>query len=178
MGRCIYCNSTSYGKPCLFSSTKTHVHFDSPDKCIYCGSKYLGGGCLYNPFGKSHVRGPEFLANVKEHTEKSVVLNYLFENLNIKDNDYVSPLNRFYKRMCGIIASASQSLMEALSIHTRPTFANLSKEQHLKVFEIKKRLSVQYKEITETVKMANLSLPQEIVEEVLIDAILDSGEKK
>jgi hypothetical protein len=118
------------------------------------------------------------LANVKEHTEKSVVLNYLFENLNIKDNDYVSPLNRFYKRMCGIIASASQSLMEALSIHTRPTFANLSKEQHLKVFEIKKRLSVQYKEINETVKMANLSLPQEIVEEVLIDAILDSGEKK
>jgi hypothetical protein len=178
MSRCIYCNSTSYGKPCLFSSTSTHVHFDTPDKCIYCGSKYLGSGCMYNPFGKNHIRGPQFLANVKEHTEKSVVLNYLFENINNQDDTYNSPLNRFYKRMCGIIANASQSLMEALSLHVKPTFSNLSKEQTLKAFEIKKRISDQYKSINETIKYANLSLPQEIVEEILIDAIIDSREKK
>jgi hypothetical protein len=133
---------------------------------------------MYNPFGKTHVRGPEFLANVKEHTEKSVILNYLFENININSDTYNSPLNRFYKRMCGIIANASQSLMEALSLQNKPTYSNLSKEQNLKVFEIKSRLSDQYKSINETIKYANLSLPQEIVEEILIDAIMVSSEKK
>jgi|APGre2960657404_1045060.scaffolds.fasta_scaffold15877_1 hypothetical protein len=177
MSRCIYCNSTTYGKPCLFSSTSTHVHFDSPEKCIYCGSKYLGGGCLYNPFGKNHIRGPEFLANVKENTEKSVVLKYLFENLNLNDGKFTSPLNRFYNRMCGIIASSSQSLLEALNLQVKPTYSNLTKDQSIKAFELKNRLYQQYNSINETMKHANLSLPQEIVEEILIDVILNNSEK-
>lgn len=179
MGHCIYCNSTTYGRPCIFSPTNTHVHFDDPQKCIYCGSKMLGGGCLFNPFGKNHVRGPEYLANVKEQTEKSAILSYLYENL-IKDDAErpLTPLSRFYKRLMGILTSASQPLLEALSLQSKPSFSDLRKEDHLKVFELKKKLVFQYQQLQETIKQAGLSIPQEIVEETLLDAIITASEKK
>jgi hypothetical protein len=176
---CIYCNSNTYGRPCIFSPTNTHVHFDAPQKCIYCGSKNIGGGCIWNPFSKFHVRGPEYLANVKEQSEKSAILNYLYENVSkIQDVKYMSPLNRFYKRLSGIISSTTQPLLEALSLQTKPTYANLSKEQNIKAFELKERLLENYKQLNNTIKQANLTLPQEIVEEILIDAILSGDENK
>jgi hypothetical protein len=179
MGHCIYCNSTTYGRPCLFSPSNTHVHFDDPNKCIYCGSRSVGSGCIYNPHGKIHVRGPEFLTSSKDYSKKSVILKYLFENVNAFDNEpYTSPLNRFYKRLCHIIATASQPLLEALSIQIRPSYAKLDKHQTLKANEIKNRLKEQYGEIYETIKYANLSLPQEIVEEIIIDVIMADSEKK
>jgi len=104
--RCIYCASKYYGRPCLYSPSKTHVHFDA-NKCIFCGSKVIGTGCPYNPYGKVHVRGPEFLAGIKEQVEKSTILSYLYENIStLKDNVANSPLSRFYKRLAGIIANS------------------------------------------------------------------------
>ena len=179
MSHCIYCNSTTYGRPCLFSPSNTHVHFDAPQKCIYCGSKVLGGGCLWNPFGKTHVRGPEYLVSVKEQTDKSAVLSYLYENISKDDpNIPLTPLSRFYKRLCGIISNAGQPLLEALSLQSKTTYSNLSKTDNIKVYELKERLIHQYQELSETLKHANLSLPQEIVEEVLVDAIMSASEKK
>ena len=176
---CIYCNSNTYGRPCIFSPTSTHVHFDAPNKCIYCGSKVQGSGCPYNPFGKIHVRGPEYLLSVKEQTEKSVILNYLYENVtNEQEIKHTSPLNRFYKRLYGIISNASQPLLEAFSLQTMPKYTSLSKEQTIKAFELRERIKEQYKEFTETVKYANLALPQEIVEEILVDAIISNNGKK
>lgn len=179
MGHCIYCNSTTYGKPCLFSPTNTHVHFDDPHKCIYCGSRSLGGGCLFNPFGKVHIRGPEYLANVKEQTEKSAILSYLYENL-LRDEPQrpLTPLSRFYKRLLGIITNASQPLLEALSLQSKPNLSNLTKEDHLKAYDLKNKLTYQYQELLETLKHANLSLPQEVVEEIVVDAIMSASEKK
>jgi hypothetical protein len=179
MGHCIYCNSSYYGRPCLFSPSNTHVHFDQANKCIYCGSKVIGSGCPFNPFSKIHIRGAEYLVNVKEQSEKSVILKYLFENLTkIENVPYTSALNRFYKRLCGIISNASQPLLEAFSLQSKPVYSNLSKEQTMKAFELKERLVRQYKDINETIKHANLSLPQEIVEEILVDAIMTDSEKK
>lgn len=179
MGHCIYCNSTTYGRPCLFSPSNTHVHFDDPNKCIYCGSRSIGSGCLYNPHGKIHVRGPEFLTNSKNYSKKSVILKYLFENVNDFNSDpYTSPLNRFYKRLCHIIATASQPLLEALSIQIRPSYSKLDKQQTLKANEVKNRLKDQYNAIYETIKYANLSLPQELVEEIIIDVIMTDDDKK
>jgi len=176
---CIYCNSTTYGRPCLFSPTKTHVHFDAPNKCIYCGSRSLGTGCLWNPIGKIHIRGPEFLANVKEQTEKSVILKYLYENLTKMQNlPYITPLSRFYKRLCGIVSNAGEPLLEAFNLQSKPSMANLTKEQNIKAFEIKERLQEQYVQLIDTVKHANMSLPQEIVENILIDAIISGNEKR
>jgi hypothetical protein len=139
----------------------------------------LGGGCLFNPFGKNHVRGPEYLANVKEQTEKSAILNYLYENL-IKEDESkpLTPLSRFYKRLMGIITNASQPLLEALSLQSKPAFSNLSKEDHLRVCELKKKLIYQYEQLSETIKQAGLTVPQEIVEDVILDAIMTASEKK
>lgn len=179
MGHCIYCNSTSYGRPCLFSPTNTHVHFDDPHKCIYCGSRNLGGGCLFNPFGKTHIRGPEYLVNVKEQTEKSAVLSYLYENISKDDSQRpLTPLSRFYKRLVGILTNAGQPLLEAFGLQSKPSFSNLDKNDHLKAHELKNKLIYQYRELLETIKYGNLSLPQEIVEEVIVDAIMSASEKK
>lgn len=179
MGHCIYCNSSAYGRPCLFSPSNTHVHFDDPNKCIYCGSRSLGSGCLFNPTGKNHIRGPEFLTNSKEQCKKSVILKYLYENLNQLDlKPFTSPLNRFYQRLCHIIATASQPLLEAFSLQSKPSYSNLDKPQTVKAFEIKNRLKEQYSELLETIKYANLSLPQEIVEEIVVDVIMTDGDKK
>lgn len=178
MSHCSYCNSTSYGKPCLFSPTNTHVHFDVANKCIYCGSKVLGSGCPFNPFGKNHIRGPEFLLNVKEQVEKSVILNYLYENVTKEQKvAYISPLSRFYKRLSSIIANTSQPLLEVFNLQSKPKYSNLSKEQTIKAFEIKERLNEQFNDINSTLKHANLVLPQEIVEEILIDAIISKNVK-
>jgi hypothetical protein len=171
--RCIYCSSKYFGRPCLYSPSKTHVHFDAPNKCIFCGSKVVGTGCPYNPYGKVHVKGPEFLASVKEQVEKSTILSYLYENMvRVTDETIYSPLNRFYKRLASIVANAGEPLLEALQFQNKPSYAKLSKEQHLLVFEIKERLSEQYNKINESVKYANTALPQELVEQILLDIII------
>ena len=116
---------------------------------------------------------------MKEQTEKSVILSYLYENLTKDDpNKPLTPLSRFYKRLCGIISNASQPLLEALNFQTKITSSNLSREETLKAFEIKERLFEQLKAINSTIKHANLSIPQEIVEEVLLDAIISSSEQE
>ena len=170
---CIYCNSKYYGRPCLYSPTKTHVHFDSPNKCIFCGSKVIGTGCPYNPYGKIHIRGPEFLLGVREQVQKSTVLSYLFENLsNFSESVVKSPLNRFYKRLAGIIGNSGEPLLEALSFQSTPIYENLNKEQNLLAFELKYRLKEQYAAIHESVKYANTGLPKEVVEQILVDVII------
>lgn len=174
--KCIYCGSTSHGRPCLFSPTNTHVHMGDPEKCIYCGSKYLGSGCMFNPYSKFHVRGPEFLSKVREQVEKTAVLNYLLENLNSKnDLTYKSPLDRFYKRIASIISTLGQPLLEALHLSEKPTYDNLSKSQMIKTIEYKKVLSEQLNEINKTLFDANLELPRELVEEIIVDAIISDS---
>ena len=175
---CIYCNSKYYGRPCLYSPTKTHVHFDAPNKCIFCGSKVIGTGCPFNPYGKIHIRGPEFLASVKEQVEKSTILSYLYENISkISDSKIISPLNRFYKRLAGIVANSGEPLLEALQLQHTPIYENLTKEQNILAFDLRERLKEQYKQINESVKYANTALPQEIVEQILLDVIISNKDE-
>jgi hypothetical protein len=175
--RCIYCASKYYGKPCLYSPNKTHVHFDNPGKCIFCGSKSVGTGCPYNPFGKVHVRGADFLANVKEQVEKSTILSYLYENISkISESTVISPLNRFYKRLASIIGNSGEPILEALQLQHTPSYVDLTKDQNIFVFEMKERLKKQYSDINESLKHANASLPAEVVERLLLDVIISSSE--
>lgn len=171
---CIYCDSKSYGKGCLFSPTNTHVHMDSNNRCIYCGSKYLGGGCLFNPYGKNHVKSPEFLNRVHEQIKNSSVLVYLYEKVKgLSLSSKISPLGRFYKRLSEIISNSGQPLLEAFELQSKPTINNLSKQEYVEANLIKKRLTEQYLEVSKTLKRANAFLPNEIVEEILINAIMD-----
>lgn len=172
---CIYCNSKYYGRPCLYSPTKTHVHFDAPNKCVFCGSKVIGSGCPYNPFSKIHIRGPEFLTNVKESVEKSVILKYLYETVsNFTESAVQSPLNRFFKRLSAIIFNSGEPLLEALQLQETKSYAELTKEQNLVAFELKERLSEQYKELIESAKYAHLALPKEVIEKILLDVIMSN----
>lgn len=174
--KCIYCNSTSHGRPCLFSPTNTHLHMGDPEKCIYCGSKYLGTGCMFNPYSKFHVRGPEFLNRIKEQVEKTAILNYLLENLNTQnDLDYKSPLDRFYKRIVSVISSLGQPLMEALHLSEKPTYDKLSKPQMIRVTEYKKNITKMLKEFNNILFDANSELPKELVEEIIVDAIISDS---
>jgi uncharacterized protein YjgD (DUF1641 family) len=148
---------------------------DNHDRCIYCSSKYVGSGCLYNPYGKTHVKSPEFLNRIQEQIKKSSVLAYLYEKLKTLTNvKTLSPLNRFYKRLSEIISNSGQPLLEAFELQHKPTFDSISKQQFMEAINVKNKLVEQYSEINETIKKANLFLPSEIVEEILIDAIIDS----
>jgi len=173
---CIYCTSRSYGKVCLFSPTQTHVHFDNPKKCIYCGSPYVGSGCPYNPYGKVHVKGPEFLNRNAIKTEKAAVLSYVLNIANTllsEGNTYTSPLDRLYKRVASIISSIAEPLLEAFSLQEAPTYGDLSKDQLIKTVKLKREISLHLTNFNKTLTEASLSLPQEIVEKTLIDAITD-----
>ena len=175
---CIYCDSKSYGKGCIFSPTNTHVHMDNHNKCIYCSSKYVGSGCLYNPYSKNHVKSPEFLNRIQEQIKKSSVLAYLYEKVkSLSQTTTLSPLNRFYKRLSEIISNSGQPLLEAFELQNKPTFDNISKQQFMEAINIKNKLVEQYSDINKTITKANLFLPSEIVEEILIDAIIDSCDR-
>lgn len=178
---CIYCGSGSYGRPCLFSPSNTHVHMDEPGKCIYCGSPGLGGGCGWNPYGDMHVRGPEFLNRASVQSEKAAVLTYIFNiasTLLAEGESYSSPLDRLYKRMASVIASVTEPLLEALCLQESPTYGKLSKPELIKTVEFKNKFKKQLESFTETVREASLALPHEIVEKTLIDAIMNLDVRK
>ena len=165
---CIYCGSSTYGKPCLYSPTDTHVHMDEPGKCIYCGSPYQGSGCMYNPYGNVHIKGPEFLNSAAIKTEKAAIMTYLFNVASklLQENTlYKSPLDRVYKRTAAIIAS--------ICLQETPSYGKLSKEELIKTVGFKKKFKTLLNEFSKTVTEASLELPQEIVEKTLVDAIMD-----
>jgi hypothetical protein len=60
--KCVFCNSTSYGKNCPYShfKSKIHLHTGDPSKCSFCGSSVkIGPGCPNSPSGK-HMAGANF----------------------------------------------------------------------------------------------------------------------
>ena len=178
---CIYCGSQSYGRPCMFSPTNTHVHMDEPGKCIYCGSPSIGGGCMFNPYGTVHVRGPEYLNNAALKTEKAAILTYLFNMIGSvleEGNVYKSPLDRLYKRMAGIISSITEPLIEALSLQETPTYKDMSKEQLIKSVEFKNKFKKELESLSKVMLEASDHLPQEVVEKTLVDAIMTFNVRK
>lgn len=79
--RCMFCNSTSYGKGCPYSPHKRHVHITDGHKCIYCGSINVGSGCPYNPFNHIHVKGVEYNMMAKESIHRSVTAGLFLARL-------------------------------------------------------------------------------------------------
>lgn len=171
--KCIYCGSGGYGKPCAYSPTNTHAHCDDPQKCIYCGSKAIGFGCVHNPYGRLHIKPAAFFLQVKENFQKSVVLTYLLERLEtLSTAHYISPLDRFYKKLGPAIQNAAEPFLDALKLQETPILENLQQEQKETVSELTERLEEQLSDIRKTIKHANLSLPAEIVEKILLKSVL------
>lgn len=176
--KCVYCGCSGYGKPCVYSPTNTHAHCDEAQKCIYCGSKAIGMGCVHNPYGRLHIRPAAFFLQIKEQLEKSAVLTQLFERLGqIPNRKYTSPLDRMYKRMAETISKLSEPLLEAFSLQEMPIIENIQPDQKQTVSEMTDRLTEQVSDLRKTLKYANAALPTELVEKILISAILKADEK-
>jgi len=174
---CIYCNSDSFGVPCLFSPTNTHVHMGEASKCIYCGSTSVGSGCLYNPYNKIHTRGPEFLNRSNIQAERALILNYITDQITQENSlDYLSPLDRFYKRISYIISHTSEPLMEALSLQETPVYSSVEKSHLIKAYKLKMEIVQILENLREVIKDASLSITPELVEETILDAIISAQE--
>lgn len=177
--KCIYCDSTSYGKPCLFSPTNTHAHMSDPNKCIYCGSKNKGAGCVYNPYGKFHVAAPDFLNRSVIKTEKAALLDYFLDKAyspDILGENYKSPLDRFYKRLKDFILNSSLPLIESLILSETRVFSYQSREQLIESVDLKNSFKKTLKELRYQIQEASKTLPPELVEESLLNAILSQDE--
>ena len=143
-------------------------------KCIYCGSKYRGSGCIYNPYNKFHTMGVDYSGQIKEQVSKSVVCSYLLNKMtdDVVEESVSSPLNRFYHRVASLLSHTGQPFTDALCLDDRNIKAQLTKEQVIEAFELKKLLESKLAEIHEILSKVNQSLPVEVVEESLIEAIL------
>jgi hypothetical protein len=84
ISRCMYCNSTSYGKGCKYGPGGVHFHPSDAKKCSYCGSTSFGKGCKLNPFDDLHLHGINFNSMFKESLKNS----FIIEQLNKKITDY------------------------------------------------------------------------------------------
>ena len=83
VSRCLYCNSTSYGKGCRFAPKGIHFHPQDSKKCSYCGSTSYGKGCKLNPFSDIHLHGIDYNKMFNESMKNKFLLTTL--NKNYKD---------------------------------------------------------------------------------------------
>jgi hypothetical protein len=159
----------------MFSPVKSHAHMDEPDKCVYCGSKSYGGGCMFNPYGDMHVKSGILFQNIKEQLKKSVILSHLFEMLEQKNNmKYNSPLDRFYKRLAESIKKISNPFLESFLIREKPIFESIDIETNKKIYHYQSIFKKEISNLKESIQKANLELPTEIVEKIIVDAIVES----
>jgi hypothetical protein len=79
VSRCLYCQSTSYGKGCRYGPKGVHFHSDNPLKCAYCGSTSYGPGCKFNPISKIHIHGIDYNIMFKESVQKDFLINALYK---------------------------------------------------------------------------------------------------
>lgn len=77
VSRCIYCNSTSYGKGCKYAPKGVHFHPEDPKKCSYCGSTSYGRGCRLNPFSDIHLHGIDYNKMFNESMHNRTLLSLL-----------------------------------------------------------------------------------------------------
>ena len=81
VSRCMYCNSTSYGKGCRFAPGGVHFHGSDAKKCSYCGSPNYGKGCRLNPVEDTHVHGIQYNSMFTESIQSSIRKELLLREL-------------------------------------------------------------------------------------------------
>lgn len=74
--KCVFCNSTSYGKNCPWSHFKNKIHLHTGDglHCSFCGSaNKVGPGCPHSPTGK-HMASANFFNGM---ASESFIIGYM-----------------------------------------------------------------------------------------------------
>lgn len=79
--RCVFCNSTDFGKGCRLGPHGVHFHPHDFSKCSYCGSPDFGKGCRLNPSSNIHIHGGVYnnmyKENIQSILDSSVLINEL-----------------------------------------------------------------------------------------------------
>jgi len=142
VSRCLYCNSTSYGKGCRFAPKGVHFHPQDPKKCSYCGSNSYGKGCKLNPFSDIHLHGIDY--------------NKMF-NESMKNKFLLSSLNKDYKEFeaykLGIINSNGDKIKEPVTEQEQAAYSPETKT----ILKVKKYLGSKLDLINQTAILESAS---------------------
>ena len=103
--KCMYCDSSNYGRGCNYGPNKLHVHVDDSKRCVWCGSTNIGGGCQFNPFSKTHQRGITYNPVMVEALENGLTQGIIMNKLSKPISDTMA-----YKR--GLIDEMGNTIRE------------------------------------------------------------------
>jgi hypothetical protein len=142
VSRCMYCNSTSYGRGCKYAPKGIHFHPSDPKKCSYCGSTSYGRGCRLNPFSDIHLHGIDYNKMFNEALKNK----FLTQQLNKNFTDF-----KAYK--LGIINEKGDKIKEPI---TEQELAAYSPETKT-ILKIKKYLGSKLDLINQTAILENAS---------------------
>lgn len=135
ISRCLYCNSTSYGKGCKYGPSGVHFHPQDPKKCSYCGSTAYGKGCRMNPFSSVHLHGIDYNKMLNE---------------TLKSNFLLSMLNKDYKEFeaykLGIINQNGDKIKEPITEQEKLAYSPETKT----ILKVKKYLGPKLDLINQT----------------------------
>jgi hypothetical protein len=140
VSRCMYCNSTSYGKGCRFAPKGIHFHPQDPKKCSYCGSTSYGRGCKLNPFSDIHLHGIDYNKMFNE----SLKNKFLTNQLNKKFTEFEA-----YK--LGIINEKGDKIKEPITEQEKAAYSSETKT----ILKIKKYLGSKLDLINQTAILEN-----------------------
>jgi hypothetical protein len=184
VSRCVFCNSTAYGRGCRFGPKGHHFHPDDPKKCSWCGSTSFGIGCKLNPNGNTHVHGIDYNPMLKE----SLKSNFLLKELN-------RPITEFTAYKLKIVDENGSKIKEPISEEEKHSYSpavqtilkikkylgskidlinhsmvleqeskiQYNKENHLKLLALEQKISDIYEDLSRTIDTAltnGLSLEQ------------------
>jgi hypothetical protein len=142
VSRCLYCNSTSYGKGCKYAPQGVHFHPDDPKKCSYCGSPSYGKGCQLNPTGNIHLHGINYNTMFNETIQKALHNQFLLRELNKSFEEFDA-----YKN--GIIDSDGNKMKEPVTEQERSSYSPIVKT----ILKVKKYLGSKLELINQTAIM-------------------------
>lgn len=142
VSRCMYCNSTSYGRGCKYAPKGIHFHPSDPKKCSYCGSPNFGRGCKLNPFSDIHLHGIDY--------------NKMF-NESLKNRFLLLMLNKEYKEFeaykLGIINQNGDKIKEPVTEQEQAAYSPETKT----ILKIKKYLGPKLDLINQTAILESAS---------------------
>lgn len=118
--RCVFCNSTDYGKGCRLGPQGVHFHPHDFSKCSYCGSPDFGKGCRLNPSSNLHIHGSVYNNMYKEEVQSILDNSVLISELK---KDY----RDFQCYALGIIDSNGNKIKQPITEEERLSYSPLTR---------------------------------------------------
>ena len=142
VSRCLYCNSTSYGRGCKYAPKGIHFHPSDPKKCSYCGSTSYGRGCRLNPFSDLHLHGIDYNKMFNEALKNKFLTQQLNKNF-----------TNFEAYKLGIINEVGNKIKEPVTEQEHAAYSPETKT----ILKIKKYLGSKLDLINQTAILENAS---------------------